>query len=167
MERCSFPPLHLPSDKLILKKGQPLTRLVFNHRSFMKNWSRPASVKCTYIEFHAKCRDTAIISGHLICAAADVIPLSCLATANLADTTYFSGDKWCAATLRTLRNWCKHWKLPLQMSAQVPRRVDRQWELHQQTLQASGHDMGPQGCSSSHPTPSCFSTRAGGSLSQL
>ena len=99
VERCNFPPLHLPSDKL---KGQPLTQLVFNYRSFMKNWSRNASVKCTCIGFHAKCRDTAIISGHLMCAAADVIPLS--ATANLADTTYFSGDKWRAATLRTLRN---------------------------------------------------------------
>ena len=139
VERCNFPPLHLPSDKLILKKGQPLTQLVFNYRSFMKNWSRNASVKCTCIGFHAKCRDTAIISGHLMCAAADVIPLSCLATANLADTTYFSGDKWRAATLRTLQNWCKHWKLPLQVSAQLPRWVDRQWELHQQTVQTSSH----------------------------
>ena len=129
VERCNFPPLHLPSDKLILKKGQPLTQLVFNYRSFMKNWSRNASVKCTCIGFHAKCRDTAIMSGHLMCAAADVIPLSCLAvlaTANLADTTYFSGDKWRAATLRTLRNW-------------LPRWVDRQWELHQQTVQTSSH----------------------------
>ena len=90
-------------------------------------------------DFHAKCMDTAIISGHLMCAAADVIPLSCLATANLADTTYFSGDKWRAATLRTLRNWCKHWKLPLQVSAQLPRWVDRQREIHQQTVQASSH----------------------------
>ena len=100
VERCNFPPLHLPSDKLILRKGQPLTRLVFNYRSFMKNW--------TCSGFHAKCRDTAIISGHLMCAAADVIPLSCLASANLADTadtTYFPGDKWRAATLRTLQNW--------------------------------------------------------------
>ena len=127
VERCNFPPLHLPSDKLILKKGQPLTQLVFNYRSFMKNWSRNASVKCTCVGFHAKCMDTAIISGHLMCAAADVIPLSCLATANLADTTYFSGDKWRAATLRTLRNWCKHWKLPLQVSAQLPRWVTGGW----------------------------------------
>ena len=35
--------------------------------------------KCTCSGFHAKCTDTAIISGHLMCAAADVIPLSCLA----------------------------------------------------------------------------------------
>ena len=139
MERCNFPPLHLPSDKLILKKGQPLTQLVFNYRSFMKNWSRNASVQCTCTGFHAKRKDIAIISGHLMCAAADVIPLSCLATANLADTTYFSGDKRRAATLRTLRNWCKHWKLPLQVSAQLPRWVDRQWQLHQQTVQASSH----------------------------
>ena len=122
-ERCNFPPLHLPSDKLILRKGQPLTRLVFNYRSFMKNWSRTTSVKCTCIDFHAKCKDTAIISGHLMCAAADVIPHSRLATANLADTTYFPGDKLRAATLRTLQNWCKHWKLPLQVSAQLPFQV--------------------------------------------
>ena len=96
VERCNFPPLQLPSDKLILKKGQPLTRLVFNYRSFMKNWSRTASVKCTCTAFQAKCRDTAIVSGHLMRAAADVIPFSCLASANLADTTdttYFPGDK--------------------------------------------------------------------------
>ena len=73
-----------------------------------------------------------------MCAAADVIPFSCLASANLADTAYFPGDKWRAATLRTLQNWCKHWKLPLQVSAQLPRWVDRQWELPQQTLQNSG-----------------------------
>ena len=139
VERCNFPPLHFPSDKPILRKGQPLTRLVFNYRSFMKNWSRSASIKCTCSDFHAKCRDTAIISGHLMCAAADVIPLSCLASTNLADTAYFPGDKWCAATLRTLQNWCKHWKLPLQVSAQLPRWVDRQRELRQQTLQNSGH----------------------------
>ena len=138
VERCNFPPLHLPSDKLILKKGQPLTRLVFNYRSFMKNWSRTATVKCTCTDFQAKCRDTAIVSGHLMCAAADVIPFSCLASANLADTTYFPGDKWRTATLRTLQNWCKHWKFPPQVSAQLPRWVDRQWELHQQTLQSSG-----------------------------
>ena len=41
VERCNFPPLHLPSDKLILKKGQPLTRLVFNYRSFMKIGAGP------------------------------------------------------------------------------------------------------------------------------
>ena len=103
----------------------------------MKNWSRIASVKWTCIQFHAKCKDTAIISGHLMCPAADVIPHTCLANANLADTTYFTGDKWRAATLRTLQNWCKHWKLPSQVSAQLPRWVDQQWELHQQALQAS------------------------------
>ena len=104
VERCNFPPpLHLPSDKLILKKGQPLTQQVFNYRSFMKNWSRNASVKCTSINFRSGCKTTAIISGHLMCAAADVIPHSCLATANLADTTYFSSNKWRAATLRVCR----------------------------------------------------------------
>ena len=119
-ERCNFPPLHLPSDKLILKKGRPLTQQVFNYRSFMKNWSRNASVKCACINFHARC---ATISGHLMCAAADVIPHSCLATANLAHTAYFSSSKWRATTLRTLQNWCKHWKLPSQVSARLPRWV--------------------------------------------
>ena len=116
-----------------------MTQLVFNYRSFMKNWSRTASVKCTCIQFHAKGEDAAIISGHLMCAAADVIPHTCLANANLADATCFSGDKWRAEALRTLRNWCKHWKLPSQVSAQLPRWVDQQWELHQQAVQASSH----------------------------
>ena len=43
MERCNFPPL-------------------FNYRSFMKNWSRNASVKCTCINFHSRCKTAAIIS---------------------------------------------------------------------------------------------------------
>ena len=86
-EKCNFPPLHLPSDKLVLRKGQPLTQQVFNHRSFMRNWSKNVSVKCTCTKFHSGCKGTAIISGHLMCAAADVVPNSCLATANLADTT--------------------------------------------------------------------------------
>ena len=51
VERCNFPPLHLPSDKLILRKGQPLTRLVFNYRSFMKNWSRSASTNAPAVAF--------------------------------------------------------------------------------------------------------------------
>ena len=130
-ERCNIPPLHLPSDKLILRKGQPLTRLVFNYRSLMRNWSRNASIKCTCANFQVKRRDTAVISGHLMCAAADLVPSSCLASANL-------GDKWCTATLKTLQNWCKHWKLPSQVSEQLPRWVDRQRELHQQTLRNSG-----------------------------
>ena len=58
-----------------------------------------------------------------MCAAADVIPHCCLATANLAHTAYFSSSKWRATTLRTLQNWCKHWKLPSQVSARLPRWV--------------------------------------------
>ena len=138
-KRCNFPPLHLPSDKLILRKGQPLTQQVFNYRSFMKNWSRTASVKCACNQSHSGYKNTAVISGHLMCAAAEVIPNSCLATANLADTTYFSKNKWRATTLRTLQIWCKHWKLPSQVSERLPRWVDQQWELHQETVQSSGN----------------------------
>ena len=73
-------------------------------------------------------------------SAAEVIPNSCLARANLADTTYFSKNKWRAITLRTLQNWCKHWKLPSQVSERLPRWVDQQWELHQEAVQRSGND---------------------------
>ena len=48
-------------------------------------------------------------------------------------------QKWRRATLRTLQNWCKHWKLPSQVSARLPRWVDQQRELHQQAVQTSGH----------------------------
>ena len=140
VEKHNFPPLHLPSDKLVFRKGQPLTQQVFNYRTFVRNWSRHTSVKCTCSKFLSRCKATAVISRHLMCAAADVIPKSCLATANLAGTTYFTKHKWKTTTLRTLQNWCKQWKLPSQVSEQLPRWVDEQRRLHQETVRGSDKD---------------------------
>ena len=90
-QKCNFPPLLLPSDKLILRKGQQLTQLVFNYRAFMRTWTRNANVLCKCKRFQSTTQANSIVEGHVMCAARDIAPTSCLAKANLAETTFSSG----------------------------------------------------------------------------
>ena len=83
-QKYNFPPLHLPSDKLVLRRGQQLTQLVFNYRAFMRTWTRNANVPCKCKMFQSTTQASSIVEGHVMCAARDIAPTSCLAKANLA-----------------------------------------------------------------------------------
>ena len=38
-ERVNFPPLHLPSVKMVEIKGRPWSKSVFNFRTFLRSWT--------------------------------------------------------------------------------------------------------------------------------
>ena len=140
-QECNFPPLHLPSDKTVLRRGQQLTQLVFNYRSFMQTWSRNANVLCKCRMFQANAQANSIVEGHVMCAARDIAPTSCLAKANLADTTFLQEDRWKAQVLTTLLHWCKRWQLPSEVTTDMSFWVDKQWTLHVAALRTGPHPV--------------------------
>ena len=129
-QKYNFPPLHLPSDKSVLRRGQQLTQLVFNYRAFMRSWTRSANVPCKCKMFQSTTQASSIVEGHVMCAARDIAPTSCLAKANLADTTFLQEDTWKSQVLTALTNWCKRWKLPSEVTKDMSSWVDKQWMLH-------------------------------------
>ena len=91
VEKCNFPPLHLPSDKLVFRKGQPLTQQIIHEElepeCVGEVYLYQFSVRMPSHRHHFRTLDA--------CSSRN----SCLATTNLADTTYFSKGKWDAAEL--------------------------------------------------------------------
>ena len=164
VERCNFPPLHLPSDKLILKKGQPFidtagVQLQTVHEELGQVHLHQFSRKVQEHRHHFRTPDVRSCRRH-------------------------------SAFLFSHGEPRQHHLLFRQ---QVARSYSKDFAKLVQTLEASisgidtttkvgGSAMGTaptssanirscitgaQGRGSGHPTPSCFSTRAGGSFSQL
>ena len=134
-QKYNFPPLHLPSDKLVLRRGKQLTQLVFNYRAFMRTWTRNTMVQCKCRMYQPTTQASSTVEGHVMCPAGDIVPTSCLAKANLADTTFLQEHTWKSQVLAALTNWCKRWKQPSDVIKHMSNWVDRQWSLHVTALQ--------------------------------
>ena len=96
----------------------------------MRTWTRNANVPCKCKMFQSTTQASSIVEGHVMCAARDIAPTSCLAKANQADTTFLQEDAWKSQVLAALTNWCKRWKLPSEFVKDMSSWVDKQWMLH-------------------------------------
>ena len=87
-ERVNFPPLHLPSVKMVEIKGRPWSKSVFNFRTFLRSWTPGQPQECDCKLWH---KDN---TGHLFSHVRQILPCSPLADLNLNDTTFLSDNKW-------------------------------------------------------------------------
>ena len=81
-ERVNFPPLHLPSVKMVEIKARAWSQTVFNFRSFLRSWVPGQPQECA-------CRTwCSSETGHLFAHVRQILPTSPLADLNLNDTNF-------------------------------------------------------------------------------
>ena len=130
-ERVNFPPLHLPSCKMIEVKARPWSRTVFNYRPFIRSWKPGQPEACNCTRFTAS---TTWTSGHLFAHVRLIFPRSPLATLNLNDTCFLPTSQWKRVAVREVQRWCNRWRLPSRVRSGLLQWVSCQCQLHQQTV---------------------------------
>ena len=105
-ERVNFPPLHLPSVKMVELKGRPWSKSVFNFRTFLRSWTPGQPQDCNCKTWHKGDIE------HLFSHVRQILPFSPLADLNLNDTTFLSDKQWTRIADKELRLWCNRWRLP-------------------------------------------------------
>ena len=105
-ERVNFPPLHLPSVKMVEIKGRPWSKSVFNFRTFLRSWTPGKPQECDCRMWHKE------NTGHLFSHVRQILPCSPLADLNLNDTTFLSDKQRARIADKELRLWCNRWRLP-------------------------------------------------------
>ena len=106
-ERVNFPPLHLPSVKMVEIKARARSQTVFNFRTFPRSWVPGKPQECV-------CRTwCSSDTGHWFAHVGQILPASPLAEdLNLSDTTFLSDRQWTRIAGKELRMWCNRWRLP-------------------------------------------------------
>ena len=88
-ERINFPPLHLPSVKMVEIKARAWSQTVFNFRPFLRSWVPGNPQACASRTW---CSSE---TGHLFAHVRQILPASPLADLNLNDTTFLSDKQDC------------------------------------------------------------------------
>ena len=105
-ERVNFPPLYLPSAKMVEIQARAWSQTVFNFRTFLRSWVPGKPEECA-------CRSWFFSEiGYLFAHVRQVLPISPLVELNLNDTTFLSDKQWTRIAGKQLRMWCNRWRLP-------------------------------------------------------
>ena len=134
-ERVNFPPLHLPSVKMVEIKARCWHRSAFNFRSFLRLWTPGKPHECTCQKW---CHTP---STHLFAPVRQILPVSPLANLNLNDTTFLPAKQWQRIAEKEVRKWCTRWKLPDRILQGLLQWVQQQLVLHHEALQADQQDL--------------------------
>ena len=129
-ERVNFPPLHLPSVKMVEIKGRPWSTSVFNFRTFLRSWTPGQPQECDCRMWHKE------NTGRLFSHVCQILPCSPLADLNLNDTTFFSDKQWTRIADKELRLWCSRWRLPDRIRSGLRQWMQYQLQLHNRALQS-------------------------------
>ena len=118
-ERVNFPPLHLPSVKMVEIKARAWSQTVFNFRSFLRSWVPGQPQECA-------CRTwCSSETGHLFAHVRQILPTSPLADLNLNDTIFLSDIAG-----KELRMRCNRWRLPDRVRSRLLHWMQQQLILH-------------------------------------
>ena len=130
-ERVNFPPLRLPSVKMVEIKARAWSRTVYNFRAFLRSWvpGKPTGVHMLDMV------------GHLFAPVRQILPFSSLADHNLNDTTSLSDKQWTCIAEKELHMWCNRWRLPGRVRSGLLQRVQHQLTLHHRALQSDSHQL--------------------------
>ena len=135
-ERINFPPIHLPSVKMVEIKARAWSQTVFNfRRTVLRSWVPGKPQECA-------CRTwCSSETGHLFARVRQILPTSSLADLNLNDTTFLSDKKWTRIAGKELRMCCNRWRLPDRVHSGLMYWMQRQLRLHHQALQFACHEL--------------------------
>ena len=87
-ERVNFPPLHLPSVKMVEIKGRPLVKVGVQFQDLFEIMDTWQTQECDCRMWHKE------NTGHLFSHVRQILPCSPLADLNLNDTTFLSDKQW-------------------------------------------------------------------------
>ena len=127
-ERCNFPPLHLPTTKLVYCKGQQLATQVINYRTFLRRWTRTQTRVCTCGRLAEAYPQAVTASGHVFSAARTNSSERRLVRCQLVRHDVFlqrhmdSFDKSGIGEF-----WRKRWRLPSRIKSVLQDWVQEQW----------------------------------------
>ena len=134
-ERVNFPPLHLPSVKMVEIKARAWSQTVFNFRTFLRSGVPGKPQECA-------CRNWCSADAeHLFAHVRQILPNSSLADLNLHDTTFLSDKQWMRSARKELRMWCNRWRLPDRVHSGLMYWMQHQLLLHHRALQSDCHEL--------------------------
>ena len=109
-----FPPYHLPKAQIAEVANPTLGSSLFNHRSFIAEWSPSTIPTCTCAQFPTLPRTP---WNHILCSASQAVTLlpdhfPAILLSNMKDPVALDNNRFVRLQMTAFKRWSRAWKLP-------------------------------------------------------